>query len=196
MHPDARFLRRYRAQRGELGRQGAERALADTIVVRSGYGFAARVEDGIDADRLVALVESVDVSDARRPVPARPVVLLAGLAAARSGLFEALALVEELTEVELVLRAGEGLEPADALDRSRVRPGTPAEVRSLDGIDVVIAPAWCETDLPQLPVAARRGVPIVATTRASGFLDDSTVTFVEPGDVDAMVRGVRAAIEH
>ncbi|MEN3271870.1 MAG: hypothetical protein V7636_631 [Actinomycetota bacterium] len=193
-HPEARFLRRYRASRAEIARQQAERVLADTIVVRGRHAYEARVEDGVDTEHLVALVGDLDVDAAPRPVAATPVVLLGGLAAARSGLFEALALVDQLPDIELVVRVGEGLEPADALARARVRAGTSSEISSLDGIDLVIAPSWCETDLPQLVVAARRGVPIVATSRASGFLDASAVRLVYPGDVAALVDAVRSAI--
>jgi glycosyltransferase involved in cell wall biosynthesis len=86
---------------------------------------------------------------------------------------------------ELVVRPGEGMEPADLLARPGVRVAA-ADV--LDGIDLVVAPSWCESYPDEVARAAAAGLPVVATHRAAGFLD---LDEVAPGDAD----GLRAAAE-
>jgi hypothetical protein len=122
-------------------------------------------------------------------VGASPTILLAGLAAARSGLYEVVGLAAAVPEATIVVRAGEGLEPADALDRPNIRSATPAELE-LEGIDLVVAPAWCESDLAQIALAARRGIPVVATDRAAGRVRVEVT--IPPGDVQALVEAVRS----
>lgn len=195
-HPEARFLRRYRARRSEVIRQQAERVLANTIIVRSTYAYRCRIEDGVTPERLLRLDASPPFGPRRPPNTRAPVILLAGLASARAGLFETLELLDHIPGARLVLRVGEGLEPVGALDRPNVRAGTTTEIRDLDGIDIVVAPSWCEAELPQLAVAALRGLPIVATTRAAGLFDQTAISVVEPGDAAGLVSAVLSAIGH
>jgi hypothetical protein len=194
-HPEARFLRRYRADRSQIVRQAAERVLADRVLVRSEFSRDALVSSGVDPARIELISEPVPVG-ARRPIDrSRPTVLLAGLATARAGLFEALALLEWLPEATLVVRAGEGLEPVDALDRAEVRQGTAAELDRLEGIDLVLAPSWCEVDLPQVALAARMGIAVVATDRAAGRVDLTIAgASVTPGDLDGLKGAVTSLL--
>jgi hypothetical protein len=192
-HPDAPFLRRYRADRSQLTRQAAERVLADTIVVRSEFARQGRIGAGIAAERVELAGRPTVVGPRRHPdgVSDRSTLLLAGLATARSGLFEALAVSDALPATTLVLRAGEGLEPPDALSRPHVRQGSPDELEHLTGIDVVLAPSWCEADLPQVRMAAALGIPVVATDRAAGTVDlRSAGASVPPGDIAALIAAV------
>ena len=190
VHPDARFLRRYRASPRVVERQAAERALADLLIVRSEFARQCRIAAGVPASRVVVLpVIEAEVKPAGRSTGRT--LLLAGLASARAGLYEAIAMLDFVPDVTLAIRAGEGLEPPDAMQRERVRAATHRELAELDGIDLVIAPSWCEADLPEVALAARRGVPIVATDRAAGGACLAAHRLIEPGDVAALSAAVR-----
>lgn len=140
-HPDARFLNRFRASPAVIAEQEAERVLARHVLVRGHFSRDRLGDRGADA--VLDLPNGVGaprrIMEARDGRPTR--VLLAGLAAARHGTFEALDAVRGLP-VELLVRAGEGTEPRDLLGRSRVRPSTREERETLAGVDVVIAPSW------------------------------------------------------
>ncbi|HWM85879.1 MAG TPA: hypothetical protein VNO33_08570 [Kofleriaceae bacterium] len=180
-HPDCRFLRRYRAPLAVVARQESEWALADQLVLRGRFAHEVRLRAGVPVDRLAAW-------PARHP-PAAPRggalpgrrVLLAGLAAARHGTAEALALLRARDRIELVLRIGEGFEPRElaAHPRAIAARGDP-----LAGVDLVIAPAWCESYPAELARAAGLGIPIVATRRAAADLD---VHLIDPGDVGGLI---------
>lgn len=153
--PARAFLRRYRAPSSAIARQDAERALADLIVVRGAYAHQLCLADGIPAERL-----------ARLPAPAAPPralsetrtgrIRLAGLAAARHGVDTALA-AAGLLGATLVVRIGEGTEPADL---ARL-PGVAVD----DGpVDAIVCPAICETYAPELATSA---LPVVASPMAS-----------------------------
>jgi hypothetical protein len=189
-HPEAPLLRRYRASARDVARQEAERVLADRVVVLGAFARAALLAAGLPADRLVP-ARSLPVTPARPPPPGRRRVLLAGLATTRNGAREALEAITQLGDVELLVRAGDGLDPPNLLRRRGVRVATAVEQRSLDGVHAVIAPAWCECYPPEVPLAARLGVPVLATTRAAGEVDLSRAGAELPaGDVPALRRAI------
>lgn len=153
--PERAFLRRYRAPSWAIARQEVERVLADLILVRGPYARALCLADGIPSSRLAAL-----------PLPPPPVIAapsrrtgrvrLAGLAAARHGIDTALAAARAL-EVTLVVRVGEGSEPAEL---TRL-PGVATDDAPCDA---VICPAICETYPPELRAI---DLPVIASPMAS-----------------------------
>lgn len=190
-HPDARFLRRHRATPQQVATQQSERVLADVLHVRGHFARDLRIADGHPPER-IRLMASSPVQPAARRTPngSDPVLLLAGLATARSGTYEAVAALDALPNATLLVHPGEGLEPPDLLRHPRVR-AVARDRAPLDGVDVVLAPTWCEAHVPVLDIAAARGVPIVATLRAAGAIDlASAGTAVEPGDGEALARAV------
>jgi hypothetical protein len=187
-HPDCRFLRRYRAPQPVIARQEAEWALADELLVRGRFARAVRAAAGLAGARVVEWSAGAMTASPAAPIPSRPRILLAGLAAARHGTAEALALLRARPRAWLVLRIGEGFEPAALASHPRVAR---ASADPLAGVDLVIAPSWCEAYPPELARAARLGIPIVATTRAAGFLDVHTV---EAGDADGLIAAVDSLI--
>lgn len=191
-HPDDHFLRNHRASAADVSRQEAERVLADEIWVRSERAMQWLVADGHLRDRLRALRAPTDIA----PTAVRTgrsggkrVALLAGPALTRCGLREALAALEDLPQWRLRVRPTEGT-PAELLrGHPRVEQVAAASLQSLDGVDVVIAPAWCECHPPELARAAGLGVPIIATDRASGFL---RIQSVSPGEPAALLLTLKA----
>jgi len=172
--PDRAFLRRFRAPSWALARQEAERVLADLVLVRGSYARSICLADGIAAPRIAAL-----------PAPPRPAVTaptqptnrirLAGLAAARHGVDTALAAARLLGKT-LVVRIGDGTEPADLVRRR--------DVAIDDGpVDAIICPAVCETYAPELRVT---GIPVIASPMAS--LDG---TGPDPYDIAAFAAALR-----
>lgn len=201
-HPECRFLARYRAPGSLLVRQEVERALADAVLVRGLHARGERERAGLPASRVVDLPMNM-AGDNRSLSSNRPSiakdgtetvrVLLAGLAAARHGTVEALHVIRSRPAIELLVRAGEGLEPAGLLDHPRVRAARPDELSDLRGVHLVIAPAWCETYPRELAAAAVRGVPTVATRRAAGFFSPSRT--VPPGEAEALGRALDELID-
>ncbi len=190
-HPDCRFLRRFRAGPSVLARQEVEWAMADHILIRGAFARAVRAAAGVSPHRLIDWPDPLPAASAPPAAAARPTrALLAGLAAARHGTCEALALLETRPDLELVVRAGEGLEPAGLLAHPRVSRASAAELSRLDGIGLVIAPSWCESYPDELARAVSHGVPVTSTVRAAGFLDLGSAA-PEPGDVP----GLSAALE-
>jgi hypothetical protein len=181
------FLRRFRATRAEIVRQETERALADEILVRGAHARAIVIERGAEPSRVRRLPEKTPAPRRRAEIARAPTLLLAGYAAARSGTNEALALLDELPDATLLVRAGEGTEPARFLRHPRVRVSTALERRELRGVSAVIAPAWCESYPPEVALAHALGVPVVGSLRAMGF---APATLVERGDTRALVRAV------
>ncbi|HEU5057986.1 MAG TPA: hypothetical protein VFU21_15755 [Kofleriaceae bacterium] len=191
-HPDCRFLRRYRAGPGLLARQEVEWAMADRLLVRGAFARAVRAAAGVGPERVVDGPDPLPASGPR--AAGRPTrVLLAGLAAARHGTCEALALLAERPDLELVVRAGEGLEPAGLLEHPRVRRATAGELSRLDGIGLVLAPAWCESYPDEIARAVSHGVPVAGTLRAAGFVDLDGLA-AEPGDVRALSAAIDMAV--
>jgi hypothetical protein len=152
--PERAFLRRFRAPSWAIARQEAERVMADLILVRGAYAHALCLADGVPESRLARLPE--------RPPPALPTPLaptgrvrLAGLAAARHGVDTALAAARALG-LELVVRVGEGTEPAGLAELPGVATGG-------GPVDAIVCPAVCET----YPVEVRAtGVPVIASPMA------------------------------
>lgn len=180
-HPSCSFLRRYRAPTRVLVRQEVERALADRILVRGHHARAERVASGVSEDQLAALTLPPPPPLTRAGGTGH--VLLAGLAAARHGTVEALALIAARPEIKLYVRLGEGAEPPALHTHPRVVPygGEP--------LDAVLAPAWCESYPSEVAAARAADIPVIATARAAGFSD---IIAVEPGDTAALI----AAVDH
>lgn len=176
-HPDCRFLRRHRTARKRLVRQESERALATLLLVRGHFARELRGRgEPLPAPAATGSFERV----AGR-------LSLAGLATGRSGVMEALHVLEQLPGYELEVHAGEGLEPDHLLQHPRVRrrQGGPSGA-------LLLAPAWCESYLPEVEAAVRAGVPTVGTARAAGW---STLTaVVEPGDADGLLGAIRQLV--
>lgn len=176
-HPESKFLKNYRASAAAIVEQEAEWVLADEVRVRGAY-----------AAQIVSAAGAV-VSPSRPPVvpapkPRRPLrVQLAGIATPRHGIFELLE-AQAALDFELSVRTGEGLEPGDLLRRRGISSGAGGGTP-----DAVVAPAWCEVHLPEVHDAVARGIPVIATAQASGWLGPA-VTRVEPGDVGSLVRAL------
>jgi hypothetical protein len=189
VHPDARFLRRFRAPAREVARQEAERVLANRILVRGDYARQALVEDGAPVEHVGALPDrqarAIATPTAR--APRGPRILLAGGGAARGGSYEALAALDQLPDATLVVSPGEGREPASLMQHPRVCASTAEERDALHGIDVVIAPAWCESYPAEVSLARAAGVPVVATAQAAGFGDAA----IARGDAEALAAAIR-----
>lgn len=192
-HPQATFLRRFRASPGAVAEQEAERVLASHVLLRS--RFARGHHDGRPVETLLDLPLPTPVPSPRaaaRSGPAR--LLLAGVAAARHGTFEALAALARRPD-ELLVRVGEGTEPADLIRRAGVRASTREEREALLGVDLVLAPSWCESHAPEVALAAAAGVPIVATRRGAGLVDLARAGVeVQPGDVYGLTAAVERAL--
>lgn len=177
-HPESVFLQRFRARHATVTRQRAEWQLATEVRARGAY----------TADKLrawgctSAVIEPQPIA---REIPVRdgPVrtLLLAGFAAARNGTHEALALLEAHPGAVLLVRRGEGSEPAALFAHPRVRESTEHERATLEGVDAVLAPAWCECDPPEVRVAFARGVRVIASAPAMGaFARDQWERFTSP----------------
>lgn len=193
-HPGALFLKRFRASPTVVAEQEAERVLARHVLVRGHFSRDLLGDRGGEAvlDLPASVGATGRVVESRDGRPTR--VLLAGLAAARHGTFEALDAVRGLP-VELLVRAGEGTEPRDLLGHPRVRSSTREERETLVGVDVVIAPSWCESHAPEVALAAAMGVPVVATRRGAGLVDLGRAGVeVPPGDAVALAAGIERAL--
>jgi hypothetical protein len=173
--PERDFLRRFRAPSWAIARQDAERVLADLVVVRGAYAHALCLADGIPAARL-AILPAAPPRACSPPVSPTGRIRLAGLAAARHGVDTALAVARALGRT-LVVRVGEGTEPADLARRAGV---------SIDDgpVDAIVCPAVCETYAAEVQTL---GLPVIASPMAS--LDG---TGPDPYDVRAFAE----AIEH
>jgi hypothetical protein len=192
VHPDAAFLRRYRAPLKWMVRQERERVLADVIVVRGPFALAERKRDHPDA-----IVEPWPVASARAASGwsegKRPnVVLLAGLASARNGSYELLQALDALPELRVLVHAGEGTEPASLLRHPRVRVVDANERARLSSVGAVVAPAWCEGHSPDVARAEALDVPVIASTRAAGF---GAFVEVKPGRVNELVEALQAVLD-
>ncbi len=165
-HPDSAFLRRFRADHRTIARQRAEWLLATSVRARGRYAARALRDDccpcAIEEPTPVARRAVITGTDAPR------VILLAGFAAARNGTHEALALLDSLPDATLLVRRGEGSEPRALFEHPRVRESTERERTTLDGVDLVYAPAWCESYPPEISLALERGVRVRASERACG----------------------------
>lgn len=174
--PERSFLRRFRAPSWAIARQEIERVLADLILVRGPYARSLCLADGIPASRIAMLPSA--------PAPALVAaersgrIRLAGLAAARHGVDTALAAARALG-VTLVVRAGEGTEPADLTSL----PGVATDDAP---VDAIVCPAICETYPPELRV---HGLPVIASPMAS-----RDGRGPDPYDVEGFAKAIAAAI--
>lgn len=198
-HPESAFLRRYRASHRAVARQRAEWTLATRVLARGPYAARALVEHGCKTPVTIA---STRVSAEKpRPIARQGAItlLLAGFAAARNGSHEALAVLDATPEATLLVRRGEGSEPRALFEHPRVRESTERERSTLDGVDIVLAPAVCEGYAPEVHRAIERGVRVIATTRGLGAIDASNhgslVSLVAPLDARALIECVRAVRE-
>ncbi|ADO75946.1 hypothetical protein [Stigmatella aurantiaca] len=184
-HPEESFLRNHRASAEDVARQEAERVLADECWVRSAFNRERLLLDGYASERIHDLylpAREVPEGEAAQK-EASPVALLAGPALARGGLREALAALDARPEWRLWVRPTEGTDVA-VLKHPRVQQVTEQVLRTLRGVDVVLAPSWCESHPPEVALAVARGIPVIATDRAAGFHDCLTVP---RGNVAALV---------
>lgn len=156
--PERAFLRRFRAPSWAIAAQDSERVLADVILVRGAYARAACIADGIPDAKIEAMAQREPRPIARAEARTGR-IRLAGLAAARHGVDTALAAARELG-MTLVVRVGDGTEPADLARR----PGVAVDDRP---VDAVICPAVCETYADELRAARAAGIPVVASPGAS-----------------------------
>ncbi|MBJ6759285.1 hypothetical protein JGU66_00830 [Myxococcaceae bacterium JPH2] len=190
-HPEEHFLRNHRASARDVARQEAERLLADEIWVRGDFAREQLLRAGVPAERIRELhprPETVDASRERtstghRVTHLHRVALLAGPALARMGAPEALAALEARPEWTLWVRPAEDSDLM-RLEHPRVRVVTAQQQQALDGVAAVLAPAWCESQPPELARAIARGIPVIATDRAAGFLPCRTIP---RGNVPALV---------
>ena len=191
-HPDCRFLRRFRAGPAVVARQEVEWAMADRLLLRGAFARSVRVAAGVAESRLLDWPDPLPTAAPRAQAsPTR--ALLAGLAAARHGTCEALALLDSRPDLELLIRAGEGLEPSRLLDHPRVRRASQRELATLDGVGLVLAPSWCESHPEEVARAVSHGVPVIGTLRAAGFAELGTGAHA-PGDVRALAAAIELAI--
>ncbi len=153
--PERAFLRRFRAPSWAIARQEAERVMADLILVRGPYAHALCLAGGIPEARLARLPQRPPRA---LPTPLAPTgrIRLAGLAAARHGVDTALAAARALG-LELVVRIGEGTEPA-GLAR------LPGVATDAGPVDAIVCPAICETYPDEVRAS---GVPVIASPMAS-----------------------------
>jgi hypothetical protein len=84
---------------------------------------------------------------------------------------------------KLWVRPAEGTD-VRRLVNPRVVRVTEATQRSLQDVDAVLALSWCESHPAEVALAAARGIPIIATDRASGFVSCQRVP---RGDVAAVL---------
>ncbi len=174
--PERRFLRRFRAPSWAIARQEAERVLADVILVRGAYAKRLCLADGIPEARLALLPAPPAMPFAVRSL-ATGRIRLAGLAVARHGVDTALA-AARLLGLTLVVRTGEGSEPADLAQL----PGVAVDH---DPVDAIICPAICET----YPAELRSSLPVIASPMAS--VDGLGP---EPYDAEAFAAAIEQAL--
>jgi hypothetical protein len=188
-HPHTPWLKRFRASPFWVQRQRRERDLSDRLLVRSAFAKRQLIAAGRAAETIAPLP-----TPPLRLAPNRKgrLVLFAGLAAARNGIFEAIEATRR-AGLTLLVRTGEGSERVFLQGHPHVREATTVEREQLAGVGVVLAPAWCESHSREVEVAARLGVPVVATDRATGFVE--AFDPVERGNIWATVAALGRALE-
>jgi hypothetical protein len=193
-HPDAPSLRRYRATPRQIAAQESERESADVVHVRSRFVQDLQLRADLASGHVRTFGDPPVVAPRRHVDTNAPTILLAGSATARAGTYEAVHALDALSSATLLVKVGDALEPGDLLAHPRVR-AIDAVGGPFERIDAVIAPSWTEVHLPELPHAAFRGIPIVATSRAAGVIDlDQAGASVEPGDADGLVSAVQKVL--
>jgi hypothetical protein len=179
--PTAPFLQHYRAKASFVVRQEEELVLSTRVLVTSRLTRQRLRKLGVTSERLGMLPMPARPRQLRYE-PTSPHVLLAGTTASRFGLELALAAVEQLPGVALCARRGPG-SCASLLRHPRLRlfEHEPPPVRA------VIAPAWVESFAAETGAAAAAGLPVVATDRAMGWLEQQrNVTVIGCGEVEGL----------
>lgn len=179
--PTAPFLQNYRAKASFVVRQEEELVLSTRVLVTSRLTRQRLRKRGVASERLGVLPLPARPRQLRYE-PTSPHVLLAGTSASRFGLELALAAIEQLPDAVLCARRGPGsCEAMLAHPRLRLFEHEPPAVRA------VIAPAWVESFAAETGAAAAAGIPIVATDRALGWLEQQrNVTVIGCGDVEGL----------
>lgn len=179
--PTAPFLQNYRAKTSFVVRQEEELVLSTRVLVTSRLTRQRLRKRGLAPERLDVL-PMPPRARALISEPDSPNVLLAGTTASRFGLEVALAAMEPLPHVVLWARRGPGSsEPMLRHPRLRLFEGPPPPVRA------VIAPAWVESFAAETEAAAAANLPVIATDRALGWLEQRrTVTVIACGDVEGL----------
>jgi hypothetical protein len=193
-HPRCPLLARYRAPGHRIVRQEREHAVAQRVFVRGQFASRELAAAG-HAVRLLPDEPRPPLGGRRRTPSAQnrgPRLLLAGPPCGRSGVEEALAAVRALDGAVLIVRPSDALEPRDLLRHPAVKLASGPDIAELHGIDLVVAPALCESYPSEVMRAIELGVPVVATRRAAGPVDLSCGTIdaaeIEPYDVAGLVR--------
>lgn len=189
-HPSCAFLRRYRAPGWAIVEQECEIAMADTIIVRGRYARQILVGLGVPDRRIIVQPMPVAAVPAcTERVPGQLRVLLAGLAAARHGTQEVLAVLATRPWLRVYVRAGEGAEPRELLEHPQVLR---AGVDCLAQVDAVLAPSLAEAYHHDVHVAAASGIPVIATLRGAGSVPHDWLTIELPSSVQ---RGLACALD-
>lgn len=194
-HPTCVFLKRYRAHPSMVVKQEREWVLADEIWVRSSFAMDVLQESGVRQEKLRLWPRVPDHSMPTSSfVPNAAIhVLLAGSAAARHGTVEALAALAGFPQITLLVRPGEGLEPASLLQSNQVRIATTQEFDQLQGVHAVFAPAWCESDLPEVQRAQQQHIPVIATRQGAGA--HLSPILIQPGDAVGLAQALQSIVE-
>ncbi|MFT5429776.1 MAG: hypothetical protein ACI9OJ_000448 [Myxococcota bacterium] len=189
LHPESRLLRRFRASRRSCDQDASERALADCILVRGRYAEHAVRSGQLSwplalepAGRAITGQRSSGQSSSGR----NSRLLLAGLATARSGTYEALELLEQIPSLRLSIRVGDGAEPRELANHARVDTRRSVDEYAVCG---VVAPGLCESYPPEVRLGAWANLPVIATAAVSGFVEG--VYTVPVGDTESLVRATR-----
>lgn len=188
-HPMTPWLKRFRASPRWVARQQREWDVSDRVLVRS--QFARQLH--LAAGRPPEAIQELPLPRQRLgPNRKGRLVLFAGLAAARNGIFEAVEATRR-AGLTLLVRTGEGSERVFLQSHPHVREATTVERDQLAGVGVVLAPAWCEGHPPEVTLAAARETPIVATDRATGFVN--AFEPVERGDIWGIVAALGRVLD-
>ncbi|MDP1916041.1 MAG: hypothetical protein Q8L14_07340 [Myxococcales bacterium] len=179
--PTAPFLQNYRAKASFVVRQEEELVLASRVLVTSRLTRQRLRKRGVASERLGVLPMPARPGQVQYE-PTSPHVLLAGTTASRFGLEIALAAIDQLPGIVLCARRGPGSsESMLRHPRLRLFEHEPPAVRA------VIAPAWVESFAAETGAAAAASIPVVATDRALGWLEQHRkVTVMGCGDVDGL----------
>lgn len=189
-HPDCKFLQRYRAPSWAILEQECEIAMADRLVVRGRFAQQELIKLGVSPERITVLeISYAPVVPERTRIPGELRVLLPGLAAARHGTAQLLALLETRPWLRIALRPGEGAEPASLMRHAQV---SVAKNDTLAGVHAVVAPSLCEAYFAEVQIAAASGIPVIATMRGAGAVPHDELTIELPDDVE---RGLACALD-
>jgi hypothetical protein len=172
--PHCRYLHHHRAASSDLIQQAEEYVLADTVLVRS--HFAQTIVQRCTSTPIQAMPSAP--SPKALLFEAQGPVLLAGNAASRNGLEMALAGIERRKGF-LLARPAAGSELSSLrhpqLKLLQVHQAIPP-------VAAVWAPAWTESTPIEVPQALAANIPVVASNRALGWIQESQrLKVIQPG---------------